>query len=91
MLKEKETKTLCQKMYQKLSSLSYSSSGYQISDRSNHKNTKYMMDEKTHRAIKEPWFTSFITVERDLYEMGLLKSTIEHVGDVHRLAMLNYC
>ena len=47
-------------------------------DRSRHTITKYLNDEKTHKAINEPLFKRLITVEKDLYEVELLKSTIEH-------------
>ena len=42
--------------------------GYQIMDRSRQTNTKYLNDEKTHKAINE----------KDLFKKDLLKSTIEH-------------
>ena len=55
-----------------------SSYGYQIMDRSRHIITKYLNDEKTHKAFNEPLFKRLNTVEIDLYEVELLKSTIEH-------------
>ena len=58
--------------------LSDSSYGYQIMDRSRHTITKYLNDEKTHKAINEPLFKKLNTVDTDLYEVELLKSTIEH-------------
>ena len=58
--------------------LGNSSYGYQIMDRSRHTITKYLNDEKTHKAINEPLFKRLNTVQKDLYEIGLLKSTIEH-------------
>ena len=58
--------------------LGNSSYGYQIMDRSRHTITKYLNDDKTHKAIKEPLFKRLNTVEKDLYEVELLKSTIEH-------------
>ena len=58
--------------------LGNSSYGYQIMDRSRHTITKYLNDEKTHKAIDEPLFKRLKTVEKDLYEVELLKSTIEH-------------
>ena len=58
--------------------LGNSSYGYQIMDRSRHAITKYLNDEKTHKAINEPLFKRSNTVEKDLYEVKLLKSTIEH-------------
>ena len=47
-------------------------------DRSRHTITKYLNDEKTHKSINEPMFKRLKTVEKDLYEEELLKSTIEH-------------
>ena len=58
--------------------LGNSSFGYQIMDRSRHTITKYLNDEKTHKAINEPLFKRLNTVEKDLYKVELLKSTIEH-------------
>ena len=47
-------------------------------DKSRQTNTKYLNDEKTHKAINEPLFKRLNAVEKDLYEKELLKSTIEH-------------
>ena len=47
-------------------------------DRSRHTLTKYLNDEKTHNAINEPLFKRLKTVEKDLYDVELLKTTIEH-------------
>ena len=58
--------------------LGNSSYGYQIMDRSRHTITKYLIDEKTHKAINEPLFKRLNTVQNDLYGIELLKSTIEH-------------
>ena len=58
--------------------LGNSSYGYQIMDRSRHTITKYLNDEKTHKAINEPLFKRLNTVDKVLYEVELLKSTIEH-------------
>ena len=58
--------------------LGNSSYGYQIMDRSRHTITKYLNDEKTHKAINEPLFKRLNTVQKDLYEIELQKSTIEH-------------
>ena len=57
--------------------LGNSSYGYQIMVRSRHTITKYL-NEKTHKAINEPLFKRSNTVQKDLYEIELLKSTIEH-------------
>ena len=51
--------------------------GYQIMDRSRHTITKYLNDKKTHKEIHEPLFKSLNTVQKDLHEVELLKSTIE--------------
>ena len=58
--------------------LGNSSYGYQIMDRSRHTITKYLNDEKTHKAINEPLFKILKTIKNDWYEVELLKSTIEH-------------
>ena len=52
--------------------------GYQIMERSRDTITKYLNDEKTQKAINEPLFKRLNAVEKDLYEVELLKSTIEH-------------
>ena len=46
-------------------------------DRSTHTITKYLYNEKL-KAIKEPLFRRLNSVEKDLYDAQLLKSTIEH-------------
>ena len=58
--------------------LGKSTYGYQIMDRSRHTITKYMNDEKTHKAFNESLFKRLNTVQKDLYKIELLKSTIEH-------------
>ena len=50
--------------------------GYQIMDRLRHTITNYLNDEKI--PIKEPLFKILKTIEKDLYDVELLKSTIEH-------------
>ena len=50
----------------------------QITNRSRHIITKYLTDEKTHKATNEPLFKILNTVEKDKYEVELLKSNIEH-------------
>ena len=57
--------------------LGNSSYGYQIMDRSRHTITKHLNDEKTHKAINELLFKGLNTVQKDLYEIEILKSTIE--------------
>ena len=58
--------------------LGNSSYGYHIMDRSRHLITKYLGDEKTHKAIIEKFFKRLNVVKKDLYEVELLKSTSEH-------------
>ena len=55
-----------------------SSCGCKIMDTSKPTITKNLNDEKTHMAIKEPLCTRFNTVQKVLYEVELLKSTIAH-------------
>ena len=52
--------------------------GYQIINRSRHTITKYLNDEKAHKAINEPLFKRLKKIEKGLYEVELLKSTLEH-------------
>ena len=40
--------------------------GYQIMDRCRHTITKYLNDEKTHKAINEPLFKRLNTIEKVL-------------------------
>ena len=47
-------------------------------DRSRYTITKYLNYEKTHKAINEPLFKKLNTVENDLLEVEMLKSTIDH-------------
>ena len=49
--------------------LGNSSYEYQIMDRSRHTITKYLNDEKTHKAINEPLFKRMNTDKKDLYEV----------------------
>ena len=55
-----------------------SSYGYQIKDKSRHTITKYLNEEKIHKAISEPLFKRLNAVENDLFEVELLNLTIEH-------------
>ena len=55
-----------------------SSYGYQIIGKLRHTTTKHLNDAKTHKAINEPLFKRLNTVQKNLYEIKLLKSTIEH-------------
>ena len=47
-------------------------------DRSRHKITKYFNDEKTHKTIDEPLLKRLNTIANKLYEVDLLKPSIEH-------------
>ena len=58
--------------------LGNSSYGYQILDRSKHTMTKYLGEEKTHKAINNPLFKRLNVVVKDLYDVHLVKPTIEH-------------
>ena len=49
--------------------LGNSSYGYQIIDRSKHTMTKYLGDEKTHKATNNQFFKRLIIVAKDLYEV----------------------
>ena len=40
--------------------------------------TKYLRDEKTHKAIKNQSFKRLKIVSKDLYEVEFVKSTIDH-------------
>ena len=58
--------------------LGNSSYGYQIMDRSKHTMTKNLGDKKTHKAINNQFFRRLNVVAKDLFEVELVKSTIEH-------------
>ena len=58
--------------------LGNSSYGYQIMDKSRHTETKYLNDEKTHKAINGKLLKRLNSVSKDLYEVELVKSKIEH-------------
>ena len=47
-------------------------------DRSKHTMTKYLGDEKNHKAINNQIFKRLNIVAKDFYEVELVKSTIEH-------------
>ncbi len=57
--------------------LANSSYGYQIMDRSRHTVTKYLNDEKTHRAINTQFFKRLYHINDQLYEVDLAKGEIE--------------
>ena len=58
--------------------LGNSSYGYQVTDRSRNTETKYQNDEKTHKAINGKMFNCFNNVSKEIYEVELAKSKIEH-------------
>ena len=58
--------------------LGNSSYGYQTMDRSKHTLAKYLGDKKNHKAINNQYFKKLNIVAKDLYEVELVKSTIEH-------------
>ena len=58
--------------------LGNSSYGYQIMDRSRHTETKNLNEEKTHKAINGKLFERLNSVSKELYEVELVKSKIEH-------------
>ena len=58
--------------------LANSSYGYQIMDRSCHTVTKYLNDEKTHRAINTKFFKRLDQINDQLFEVKLVKAEIEH-------------
>ena len=47
-------------------------------DRSRHTETLYLNDEKTHKAINYRLFRRLNNVSTDIYEVELVKSTVEH-------------
>ena len=47
-------------------------------DRSKHTRTKNLGDEKTHKDINNQFFKRLNVVAKDLFEVELVKSTIEH-------------
>ena len=58
--------------------LGNSSYGYQIMDRSSYTETKYLNDEKTHKAINGKMFKRLNKVSEEIYEVKLEKSKTEH-------------
>ena len=58
--------------------LANSSYGYQIIDRSRHTQTFYISDENTQKAINNSLFRRLNNVGRGIYEVELVKSTVEH-------------
>ena len=58
--------------------LANSSYGYQIMDRSRHKVTKYLIDQKTHGASISKMFRRLNYITDQVYEVELVKSEFEH-------------
>ena len=58
--------------------LGNSSYGYQIMDRSRHTETKYLKDEKTHKAINGKMFKRLNYVLKEIYAVELAEYKIEH-------------
>ena len=46
-------------------------------DRFKHTITKYLNNEKTHETNKKPLYKSLKTIDKDLYEAELFKSTLD--------------
>ena len=63
-----------------LGNISY---GYHFMDRSRHTITNCLGDEKTHKAINGKFFKQLHVVKKDLYEVELIKSTIEHREQIY--------
>ena len=47
-------------------------------ERSRHTEIKYVIDEKTHKAINGKMFKRLNNVSKDIYKVELAKSKIEH-------------
>ena len=58
--------------------LANSSYGYQIMDRSRHRVTEYLSDQKTHGAINNKMLKRLGFMNDQLYEVELVKSEVEH-------------
>ena len=58
--------------------LANSSYGYQIMDRSRHAITKYLNDEKAHKAINSNFFEKFNHLNDNLYQIESVKADVEH-------------
>ena len=58
--------------------LANSSYGYQIMDRSRHTITKYLNDEKTHKAIISKFSKKLNQLNDNLYEIESVKADVEH-------------
>ena len=55
-----------------------SSYGYQIMNRSRHTITKYLNDEKAHKAINSKFFKKLNHLNDNLYEIESVKAVVEH-------------
>ena len=55
-----------------------SSYGYRIMDRSRHTVTKYVKDEKAHKAINNKFFKKINHLNDNLYEIESVKADVEH-------------
>ena len=75
--KEGDKNALLRVVAETMKLLGDSTYGYRIMDRSRHTITKYLDDGESPKAINEPLVKRLSTVFKDLYEMDLLKSTIE--------------
>ena len=58
--------------------LANSSYGYQIMDRSRHAITKYLNDEKAHKAINSKFFEKHNHLNDNLYQLESVKADVEH-------------
>ena len=63
---------------EKMKLLTNSSYGCQIMDRNRHAETKYMKDEKTHKSFNGKTFKRLNNVSKEIYEVELANSKIEH-------------
>ena len=79
MLKDKEIKKPNARVVaETMKFLANSSYGYQSMDRSRQTLTKYLNDEKTHRAINIKLFKRFNFITDQVYDVELVRSEIEH-------------
>ena len=58
--------------------LAKSSNSYQIMDRSRYSATKYLNDEKGHKATNSRFFTKRNHLNDNMYEIGPVKANVEH-------------
>ena len=62
--------------------LANSSYGYQIMDRSRYSVTKYLIDEKAHKAISSKFFKKLNHLNDNLYEIESVKADVEHKAPI---------